>query len=49
MQKEGRKFRRMNSEKTGIDEEAPLFNDGNESGNVKQQEAELVDMEMEKK
>jgi hypothetical protein len=40
MQKEGGKLRRMNSEKTGIDEEASLFNGQNESGNVKEQEAE---------
>jgi hypothetical protein len=32
--------RRMNSGKTGIDEEASLFNDQNESGNVKEEEVE---------
>jgi hypothetical protein len=43
--KKGKKLRMMNSRKTGIDEEAPLFNDQNESGNVTEEE----EVEVEKK
>jgi hypothetical protein len=43
MQKEGRKFTRMNSAKTGIDEEASLFNTQTKVEMLQEEEAEEVE------